>query len=62
MTTIFDLLVYIRSHDTVARIRNGQLQGLCEWTKRRDDGTIEAGSQWETIEPTLEAVRNWLGY
>lgn len=59
-TTHTDRLVdFIARHGFSARVtEDGAIEALALWT----DGMGHAGESWERIEPTLEAVRDWLGY
>lgn len=52
------LVAYIAKHSISASIgRDGKIVAEAVYCK---DGV--AFSEFETVEPTLEAVRNWLGY
>lgn len=58
MNTIAQLITFIEAHGFEARsTEDGKIVGLMIYCK---DG--KAYGEWETIEPTAKAVRNWLGY
>lgn len=58
MATTEQLISFIKAHDFDAHAtEDGKIAGLMIYCQ---DGV--AHGQWEVIEPTARAVRNWLGY
>jgi hypothetical protein len=55
------LLAYIAEHGFIAFYRTGKLLALNVYTKR-ENGKVVTCEEFEEIEPTLAAVRAWLGY
>lgn len=55
------LITYIESHGHSAVAFRGRLLVTCKATQRLD-GRMVAFDLTETIEPTVAAVRRWLGY
>lgn len=51
------LCAFIREHNFRCYPENGKIRA--EMLYSSSDGSF---TQWETIEPTLSAVRDWLGY
>lgn len=50
-----NLIRFIKAHGTDARVgSNGKIEALAKFS----DGS----AVWESIDPKLESVRNWLGY
>ncbi|WP_298993224.1 hypothetical protein [uncultured Desulfovibrio sp.] len=60
-THILFLLEYPQRHDAAACYADGKLRALHVYTESKD-GKLEFHRCWEEIEPTLAAVRAWLGY
>lgn len=56
--TATQLVAYIEQHSITAHVgRDGKIVAEAVYCK---DGV--AFSEMETVEPTIQAVRNWLGY
>lgn len=51
------LAAFITEHGFRAEVRNGQLFGEMAYSS-----TAGLSHEWEPVEPTLAAVREWLGY
>lgn len=51
------LLAILKAHGVNAHAQGGKIAAESIYTK---DGATH--SQWETVEPTVYAVRCWLGY
>ncbi len=48
------LIAFIAVHGFVAYPMSGMIHARCDYFNRDSD--------WAVVEPTLEAVRQWLGY
>lgn len=58
-----DLLIeYLGAHGHDAHELEGRLFATSVYSQRNPRGVIESYSELEEIEPTVHAVREWLGY
>ena len=59
MNTTAQLIQFIEAHGIQAKeMADGRIKAMSHSYSK----TLGANSEWETVEPTAKAVRNWLGY
>lgn len=63
MDKLEQLLAYIHDHghSAYASLLDNVLHCEAVYTYKTSEG-IQAGADWENVQPTTYAVRNWLGY